>query len=241
MSTVINVQGINEAVAASSTEDVAEGSAATYPGQPVIPTQAAEALNVVSGSASDTSAGTGARTVRVEGLNATGDWTEEVITLNGTTPVVTTSTWLRVVRAYIVAAGSGATNAGAITVKHNTTTANVFAVIKAGRGMSMNAVFTVPAGKTARLTSWAVQNYSNPATAAAEGIAELLARPTGTNQGWRVLRQLSAPAVPTKKVRDLIEGPGLRLSALTDIKVRFTQGASAVTDLVVADLNISYS
>lgn len=237
MTTTLNIQGVNEDVDAG-TEDVVEAGG-TYVGQPVLPTQAAEALNVVSSSANDTSAGagTGQRTIKVEGLNSAGNWAEETITLNGTTPVVTSSTWLRVVRAYGVAAGSGGTNAGAITVKHNTTTANIFAVIKAGRAMAMNAVFTVPAGKTARLVSWSVQAYGG--AAAGEVLCELMARPTGTNQGWRVLRQIIAPVFPSQRHKDTIDGTGLLLSALTDVKVRATSPAADLK--VAADLNISYS
>jgi hypothetical protein len=236
MTVYLNLQGINEDVDAG-TEDVVEAGA-SYVGQPVIPTQAAEALNVVSGSANDTAAGTGARTIRVEGLDAAGAWQEETITLNGTTPVVTTTTWLRVIRAYIVAAGSGTTNAGAITVKHNVTTANIFSVIKAGRGSSANAVFTVPAGQVGRITSWGGQVYKLSATAAGEALLELIARPTGTNQAWRVLRTLQVSAVPTAKTRDVLDGPGLRLSALTDVKVRCV--SVTADSFVMADINVSY-
>jgi hypothetical protein len=235
VSTYLYLQGINEDVDLAAAEDVVEAGG-TYVGQPVIPTQAAEALNIVSSSANDAAAGTGARTVRVEGLNSSGAWAEEVFTLNGTTPVVSSSTWLRVIRAFIVAAGSGGTNAGAITVKHNTTTANIFSVIKAGRGMSMNAVFTVPAGQVARLSSWDGQGYG--LTAANEATLELLARPTGTNQGWRVLRQLVVPATVTNKMYDRLDGPGLRLSALTDLKVRATVPVDNAK--VVVGLNLSW-
>ena len=236
MSKTLNIQGINEDVDLAAAEDVCEAGG-TYAGLPVIPTQAGEALNVVSGSANDAAAGTGARTIRVEGLDASGNWAEENITMNGTTNVVTTSTWLRVIRAYVVTAGSGATNAGAITIKHNTTTANVFAVIKAGRAQAANAVFTVPLGKTAYLTSWAIQGYG--LTTANEVTAELLGRPTGTNQSWRTLRTLAAPAsAPTAKVCDKIDGAGLRLSSLTDIKVKVSVPVDNAK--VMADLNISY-
>ncbi len=236
MTTYLNLMGINEDVDLAAAEDVVEAGG-TYAGLPVLPAQAAETLNIVSGSANDASAGTGARTVRVEGLDANGNWAEETFTLNGTTPVVSTSTWLRVVRAFIVGAGSGGTNAGAITIKHNTTTANIFAVIKAGRGMSMNAVFTVPTGKVARLTSWFGQGYG--LTAANEATLELLARPTGANQGWRTLRQLVVPATVTDQMADKIDGPGLRLSALTDIKVRATVPVDNAKVLV--GLNINYT
>lgn len=232
MTNVLRQQGVNEDVDAG-TEDIWDGGG-TYTGHP---TGSAEAINIVSGSANDAAAGTGARTLRVEGLDASGTYVEETFTLNGTTPVVSSSTWLRVVRAFILTAGSGGTNAGAITIKHNVTTANVFAVIKASRGQAMLAVFTVPAGRTARVTSWGGQVYGLSATAGGEGTLRLKIRPQGSG-AWRVLRELNVPAVPTTKVRDIIDGEGLPIAANTDIKVEFI---SATADSkVLADLNVSW-
>lgn len=233
MTNVLRQQGVNEDVDAG-TEDIWDGGGA-YTGQP---TGAAEAINIVSSNAADTAASTGQRTIRVEGLDANGTYTEETFTLNGTTPVVSSSTWLRVFRAFGLTAGSGGTNAGAITIKHNVTTANVFAVIKAGRSQAMVAAFTVPAGRTARITSWGGQVYGLSATAAGEGTLRLKIRPTGSNQSWRVLRELNLPAVPTTKIRDIIDGEGLPVAALSDIKVEFI---SATADTkVLADLNVSW-
>lgn len=236
MSVVLNLQGINEDVDAG-TEDITE-LGATYTGMPVIPTQAGEPLNIVSGSANDAAAGTGQRTIKIVGLDYAGAYYEETVTLNGTTPVVTASSWLRVFRVFGMTAGSGGTNAGAITVKHNVTTANVFAVVKAGRSQAMLGVFTVPAGKEGRITSWGGQVYGLNATAAGEGLLELMARPTGTNQGWRVLRALVLPAVPTTKTYDKFDGNGLRIGALTDVKIRFT--SATANTFVLADLNVNY-
>ncbi len=73
---------------------------------------------------------------------------EEDVTLNGTTAVTTSSTWYRIFRVRCLTYGSGGTNAGNITVRHSSTTANVFAVAPAGTGRSTIAAFTVPDGKT---------------------------------------------------------------------------------------------
>lgn len=228
------LQGVNEDVDAG-TEDVTE-LGATYTGMPALPAQAGEALNIVSGSANDAAAGTGQRTIKIVGLDSAGATQEETVTLNGTTPVVTSTTWTRVFRAFGVTAGSGGTNAGAITIKHNVTTANVFAVIKAGRSQAMLGVYTVPAGRSGRIVSWGGQVYGLNATAAGEGVLQLLVRPTGANQGWRVLRMLALPAVPTTKVVDQIAGDGLRLSALTDVKVNFI--SATANSFVACDLNV---
>lgn len=232
----LRCQGVNEDVDAG-TEDITE-LGATYTGQPVLPTQAAEALNIVSSSAADSSASTGQRTIRIEGLDADGAYAQETVTMNGTTPVITSSTWTRVMRVFGLTAGSGGVNAGAITVKHNVTTANVFAVMKAGRSQSMLAAFTVPTGRTAHITSWGGQVYGLNATPGGEGIARLKVRPTGTNQSWRVLRELALPAVPTTKVVDTISGDGFAIAALSDVKVEFT--SATANSFVSADISVEW-
>lgn len=229
-------QGVNEDVDAG-TEDVCDVGG-TYAGLPVLPTQAAEALNIVSSSTADAAAGTGTRTIRVEGLDANGKYVQETFTMNGTTPVVSTSTWLRVLRAFGLTAGSGGTNAGAITIKHNVTTANVFTVIKAGRNQAAIAAFTVPAGKQAKIERWGGQVYGLSATAAGECLLQLMIRPTGANQGWRVLRQLMVPAVATAKVVDDRSHAPIILAEKTDVKV---QAVSATANsFVSADIDVQW-
>ena len=226
------MQGVNEQVDAG-TEDIWDGGG-TYTGQP---TGSAEAINIVSSSAADAAAGTGLRTLRVEGLDASGAYVEETFTLNGTTPVVSSSTWTRVFRAFGLTAGTGGTNAGAITIKHNVTTANVFAVVQAGRAQAMIAAFTVPTGRTATITSWGGQVYGLSATAAGEGTLRLKIRPSGSS-AWRVVRELNLPAVPTTKVRDVFDGTGLKVAAGTDVKAEFISVTAATK--VLADLNVSW-
>lgn len=229
----LRLQGVNEDVDAG-TEDITEVGG-TYAGQP---TGAAEALNIVSSSTADTnSAGTGLRTLRVEGLDANGEYAQETFALNGTTPVVSSSTWKRVFRVFGLTGGSGGTNAGAITVKHNVTTANVFAVVKAGRAQAMLAAFTGPANRTARIVSWGGQVYGLNATPGGEGIMRLKVRPDGSSM-WRVVRELALPAVPTTKVIDTLEGEGIAVAAGTDVKVEFT--SATANSFVSADINVSW-
>ena len=116
---------------------------------------AAETLNVVSSDANDTSAGTGARTVEIEGLNSNWNVLTETVSMNGTTNVTTTNSFLRVYRARVVTAGSTETNAGTITMT-NTTSSNVIAQISvdnSGFGQTLMACYTIPAGKTGYLIS----------------------------------------------------------------------------------------
>lgn len=76
---------------------------------------------VASSSANDTSAGTGARTVFIRGLleTSSGIYEEgsETITLNGQTSVATAnSNWFRVNLMFVLTAGTGTRNAGAIYI-----------------------------------------------------------------------------------------------------------------------------
>jgi len=116
---------------------------------------AAETLSVVSDDADDTSAGTGARTVEIEGLDSSWNVLTETVTMNGLTPVVTTGLFLRVYRARVVTAGSTGANEGTITMT-NTTSSNVIAQISvdnSGFGQTLMACYTIPASKTGYLIS----------------------------------------------------------------------------------------
>lgn len=135
------------------------------------PTGAAETIEVFSSDANDTSAGTGARTIRVYGLDANYVEQQEDITLNGVTPGVTTNTYMRVHRIYVLTVGSGGVNAGDITCRHTTTTVNVFAILPAGVAQTRLAAFTIPSGKTGyiqRVTAEALGNSSVSVSASLE-------------------------------------------------------------------------
>jgi hypothetical protein len=111
--------------------------------------------SIVSSSANDSAAGTGARTVRVTYLTATGlgPYTEDV-TLNGTTPVNMVATNVCYVeRIEVLTVGSGGTNAGVVSLKAATGGggATVWS-IAAGDGRTYGAHHYIPAGHVCRVT-----------------------------------------------------------------------------------------
>lgn len=114
-----------------------------------IPPTTASVMNVVSTSASDAAAGTGARTVSVAGLDANYLEISETITMNGTTAVTTTKQYLRIQRMTVVTAGSTEANVGVISISN----ATLQGKIDANAGQSSFSMYTVPAGKTAFLHS----------------------------------------------------------------------------------------
>ena len=116
---------------------------------------AAIAMKVSSSNAADASAGTGARTVLIQGLDAGFNEISEAVTLNGQTAVVTTKSFLRVNYATVETVGSGQSAAGDIYIGTGTVTAGVpatvYNLIKFNYNDTVTGHYTVPAGYTGYL------------------------------------------------------------------------------------------
>lgn len=106
------------------------------------PLLTASTLTIVSSSASDDGlpAGVGANSIVIYGVDANRVAQTEVVTLNGTSNVVTSTTWLGVNRASIYLAGSSLSNVGLITITE-TTGGSTQATIPIGEGSTQQAIF----------------------------------------------------------------------------------------------------
>jgi len=114
-----------------------------------LPTAAALATEIVSSDAVDASAGTGAQTVRVAGLDANFEYVEQDATMNGATSVDLATPLRRVLSMRVLTAGSGNQNAGAIDVRLAADT--VVARMLIGNNYTSLGFFTVPEGTNMRL------------------------------------------------------------------------------------------
>lgn len=104
------------------------------------------------GNAADTAAGTGARTVTIQGLDGAFAIASETVTLDGANAsAATTTTFSRVLRAFVTTAGSGRVNAAAIDIEDSAGGAT-YARIIAGESQSQLGFLTVPAGYKGFLT-----------------------------------------------------------------------------------------
>jgi len=107
---------------------------------------------VSSADANDTAAGTGARTVYVEGVDTNFNAQTETVSLNGQTSVVLTKSYMSINKMTVLTTGSGLKNAGIVYLGTGTNTAGVPAVIHelipAGLNASCSLRYTVPAGMT---------------------------------------------------------------------------------------------
>ena len=113
---------------------------------------AAGQVTISSTSANDTSAGTGARTATIYGLDLSGVDQNETLTMNGQTAVTSVSSYSRIFRIIINTAGTGLKNAGIVRVGTGTVAGGVPAVVWArvsiGDNQTLQTVWTVPTGKT---------------------------------------------------------------------------------------------
>jgi hypothetical protein len=112
-------------------------------------------MSVSSTNANDTSAGTGARTILIQGLDNDYNEISETVTLNGQTAVTTTQSFLRVNYSQVASAGSTKSAAGDIYFGTGTVTlgvpATVYNIIKFNYNSTITGHYTVPAGHTAYL------------------------------------------------------------------------------------------
>jgi len=149
----------------------------------------ATTTTVSSSSADDASAGTGARTVLVQGLNASYEAVSETASLNGQTGVTLTNQYLRVNKVTVLTAGSGGTSAGSIYVGTGTVSTGVPAAIINRTGSSSNesesAFYTVPAGYTAYITRFTMSSANSTAEASTRFILRI--RPFGGVFGYKAI------------------------------------------------------
>lgn len=139
--------GVNPDVDISSVPEDVWGGGGLFPYQ-----AAAVQLEVVSSSTDDAAAGTGARSVLVLGLSSTWAQISEIVVTNGTTPVTTVNSYLRInaFRVASVGAHASGTNVGNITLRVAGAGATQ-AFMGAGDGQCFRTIFTVPLGQTAFL------------------------------------------------------------------------------------------
>lgn len=164
----------NSISAAVTGDDIWTGTATTLP----IPPDAGEQMQVVSTSANDTLAGTGAQVVMVHYIDHNGNEQSEMVNMNGVTPVLTVAADIRFVqRIHTVQAGNTFLAAGTITISKAGTPAQIYTQVLSGTNESLNTSRMVPAGKTLLIDSF---NASGGAAAGGKS-ADIRLRITATH------------------------------------------------------------
>ena len=200
----------------------------------------ATVLKVSSSSTADTSAGTGARTVELFGLDTNYDEINETVTLNGQTAVNTTKEYLRINRMVVRSAGTGGANAGVIYAGTGTVTtgvpANVYASVNGvtGANQSLMALWTVPAGYTAYILQYDISNGTTSNTPAVCKLV-LAVRPYG-----EVFQSKDVKSLTTgMHVEETFSIP-LKVEEKSDIEIRALSSSGSVSFDISAALEIIY-
>lgn len=187
-------------------------------------------VEIVSTSIEDVSTGDGLATMVIEGLDSNYDEISETIALDGTTPVTTVNSYLRVHRAYGTDLGSGATiatnpqftNLGTISGTHaNLINPNDTVIyIPPNVGQTQLGLYTVPRNHTAYIYEFATSAGKETVGSGTNPVAtvRLLQRPNqpGTNCAWRIVDEL----IVKDTAIEIIYPIPLRVEELTDLEVR---------------------
>ena len=159
----INKFGTNAAIT-TTVEDI------WGPGGVHVPLPAPTLLECASTDINDTLLGSGAQTIQIQGLSTDGLEQEEIVELDGQTPVLTTLIYRHVNRVIVVASGASHFNEGIIYVADDSTawstgipstTASIQVGLPAEKGQSQICRFTIPWNKTGYVSQGYALSASN--------------------------------------------------------------------------------
>jgi len=153
-----------------------------------VPPTSAMIHSVISTSTADDAGSTGALTLTIQGLDASWLAIEETVTLDGQTAVPTVNAYLRINRAWVATAGSGGVNAGAVSITMRNDPVTVSALVGAGNGQTLMAVYSLPDACKAYVTR----------------VRSALVRNTGSNNAadLRLIQRSNLDASPSHRVMD---------------------------------------
>jgi len=203
--------GFNTSVTTSATLIWNGGGDYTYP-------TTAAVLGVVGTSTTDNSQ------ITVQGVD--GDYNElsNIVTLNGTTTVTTSGTFLRAYRAFV---SDDNEPAGDVTITHS---GDTVAIVSEGEGQTLMATYTVPAGYTAYL-------YQLVFGGAAEVANKFMTVRLRIREPGGIFRTQAKYTTAAQTFEEVMEFP-LKFTEKTDIEITAqassgTQQASAMFDLLL--------
>jgi len=192
---------------------------------------AATSLEVVSSSANDTAAGTGAQSVTVSGLDINGAEISVTVSTNGTTAVPLVTQFYRINSVGLSTVGSGLRNLGTITVRDvgGGTTRQVIPISTVADltpGVDKGSQYTVPAGHALLIYDIDIQINSSAGGGGTSKGADVLFyfRGPNTNSPVRMPRALSTTDIVSKSL-----DPKTRIlvGALNDFQLRCSYTSAA--------------
>lgn len=152
---------------------------------------AAGTVSVVSDSVEDDPAGagtsTGSWTVTLVGLDANYLEQSETITMDGTTPVVSTKSFIRLFRMFSVTSGTAGTNVGNISASIG---GNLQSYIEADEGQSHQTDYCVPADKYLLIDYYMIRVGRMAGTSDAHIQGEIRLNAGESDESWRSISDI---------------------------------------------------
>jgi hypothetical protein len=167
------------------------------------PLTTATTLTISSTSTNDDEGGTGCNSIVVYGIDENRDAVTEVVTMDGTTDVITASQWLGINRVAMFLCGSGQVNDGTINVTA-TTGGSQMAQMPAGGGVTQQCIFHIPR-KAQFITEWLRLNAIKPSGQDPKITLKVWVFSTINNGKQEVYRG----DIDTRLTNDINEGPNL--------------------------------
>ena len=165
----VNIYGFQASVTTANIPIWEVAGAYTYP-------ESATTMNLVS--AVNTGGDKTGTTVLIQGLDSTYTPISETLTLNGTTVVVTTNSYLRIQSISIASVTNSTMPTGTITLKDLTNT-TTYAQMNPSIGRSQMSIYTVPAGHTFYLSRVDAYTSANGSSADWVQYRNVQTSPTG--------------------------------------------------------------
>ena len=184
---------------------------------------AAENINIVSTSTADTNSppGLGLRTILIEGVDNTGAEVSEVLALNGTTPVQTINSYLRVNSMLGLTVGAAGWNVGSIIATSATSTI-IQDKMDDTEGISQGSHYTVPLGKTLYITQLELNIAKTMGGSFPVVEFKLYCRTGGVGACWVQLFDKKLDSAVTNEMNLVLPFPSnsSQATARTDIRMR---------------------
>lgn len=204
----------------------------------VAPT-ASRVHQIVSTATSDASGDVGAKTIQVYGLT---DWDtpeiSEVITMNGTTNVPTTNSYVIIHRIKVLTKGTSGPNVGTITATADTD-GTITAQVRAGQGQTQMAIYGIPSTRSAYMIQYYFSVNKSGGTAGGVDISLLVNPEPDVEETTFVHKHTLGVMTTGNSHTDHAFKPPFRVPGPAIIKIHGHSGAnnldvSAGFDLVIA-------
>lgn len=184
----------------------------------------AQPIELLSDNAADTAAGTGARSVRVFGLDDNLFPIQEDVIPNGVTPVALVNNNIRIFRAQVLTAGTNETNVGTITIRTTagaTPALQTMAQILPDNGQTLMGIFTTQSGVESFIAR--IQASMRQPTAGSTATGIIQTRLAGASPGaWATKHTFELQSDGSSNINAQFN-TRISVPAESDIRVRATE------------------